>query len=57
MKGFIIFLAISLLVIVAIGYYELKEQDPDTITVRQNGKWVTLKRHTQPQEQTATDHR
>jgi hypothetical protein len=57
MKGFMIFLAISLLVIVAIGYYELKEQDPDTITVRQNGKWVTLKRHTQPQEQTATDHR
>lgn len=46
MKGFLIFLAISLLAIVAIGYYELKEQDPNTITVRQNGKWVILPRET-----------
>jgi len=53
MKGFIVFLVISLLLILAIGYYEIKEQDPDTITVRQNGKWITLKRH----KTSTTDHR
>ena len=42
MKGFLIFLAFTFLLMGLIGYYEM--QHPDEIQVRQNGHWVTLKR-------------
>ncbi len=42
MKGFLIFLAVTFMIMGAIGYYEM--QHPDEIHVRQNGHWVTLKR-------------
>ena len=42
MKGFLIFLAVTFLLMGLIGYYEM--QHPDENQVRQNGHWVTLKR-------------
>ena len=42
MKGFLLFLAFTFLLMGAIGYYEM--QHPDEIAVRQNGHWVTLKK-------------
>ena len=42
MKGFLIFLAFTFLLMGLIGYYEM--QHPDEIQVRRNGHWVTLKR-------------
>jgi hypothetical protein len=46
MKGFLIFLAVTFLIIGAIGYYEM--QHPDEIKVRKDGQWVTIKRDALP---------
>lgn len=52
MKGFLLFLLFTLMLIGLIGYYEM--QHPDEIQVRRNGHWVTLKRTetTEPPSQT-----
>jgi len=42
MKGFLLFLVFTFIVIGAIGYYEM--QHPDEIKVRKDGRWTTLHR-------------
>ena len=53
MKGFLIFLAITFMIMGAIGYYEM--QHPEEIHVRQNGHWVTLKRVDETQKHPVND--